>query len=101
MHVYEFSWRTKQSDLGACHALELPFVFDTLSAPEGHGLTGPDAPQALATEMHGAWVAFARDGDPGWRQYTPDDRAVMTFDDAASRVVEDPRADELACWAQP
>jgi para-nitrobenzyl esterase len=98
VHVYEFSWRTKKSDLGACHALELPFVFDTLAAPDGRPLTGPDAPQELATEMHGAWVAFARDGDPGWRRYTPDDRAVMTFDDAASRVVQDPRADELARW---
>jgi para-nitrobenzyl esterase len=97
VHVYEFSWRTAQLDLGACHELELPFVFDTLAAPEAHGLTGPDAPQALASEMHGAWVAFARDSDPGWRRYSPDDRAVMIFD-SASRVVADPRGDELARW---
>ena len=97
VHLYEFSWRTAQPDLGACHALELPFVFDTLAAPEAHGLTGPDAPQALASEMHGAWVAFARDSDPGWRRYSPDDRAVMIFD-SASRVVADPRGDELIAW---
>jgi para-nitrobenzyl esterase len=66
--VYEFSWPSPQFDgrLGACHALELGFTFDTL-ALEAHGaLMGPDAPQALADEMHGAWVRFAKTGDPGW-----------------------------------
>jgi para-nitrobenzyl esterase len=97
VHVYEFSWPTPLADLGACHALELPFVFDTLATPEAHQLTGANPPQALATEVHNAWVAFARDGDPGWRRYTPDDRAVMTFD-TESGIVLDPRPDELACW---
>jgi len=31
------------------------------------GLLGPDpAPARLAAEVHGAWVAFARTGNPGW-----------------------------------
>jgi para-nitrobenzyl esterase len=42
-------------------------------------------------------VAFARDGDPGWPAWTPDNPAVMTFD-LASEVVTGPRADELALW---
>jgi carboxylesterase type B len=31
-YMYEFAWRSPQFDkrLGACHALEIPFVFDTL-----------------------------------------------------------------------
>jgi para-nitrobenzyl esterase len=97
VHVYEFAWQTPVSGLGACHALELPFVFDTLAAPAARGLTGQDPPQELANEMHGAWVAFARDGDPGWPRYTPESRAVMTYD-TPSRVVHNPRGDELACW---
>ena len=30
--MYEFAWRSPQfgGRLGACHALEIPFVFDTL-----------------------------------------------------------------------
>ena len=32
-YMYEFAWRSPQFDgrLGACHALEIPFVFDTLA----------------------------------------------------------------------
>ncbi|GHI85600.1 carboxylesterase/lipase family protein [Streptomyces xanthophaeus] len=64
--VYEFAWPSGIPGLGACHALELGFVFDTLHVPEAAWLAGPDAPQALAAQMHAAWVAFAVDGDPGW-----------------------------------
>ncbi|MGP3689860.1 carboxylesterase/lipase family protein [Streptomyces sp. IBSNAI002] len=65
-YLYEFAWRSGLPGLGACHALELGFVFDTLDAPEAAWLAGPDAPQALADEMHAAWVRFAMTGDPGW-----------------------------------
>ena len=97
-HLYEFAWRTPVSGLGACHALELPFVFDTLSAPDGlESLTGPEPPEALAKEMHSAWVSFARHGDPGWPAYTPDHRAVMAWD-TPSKLFLDPRPEELASW---
>ena len=69
-YAYDFAWRSPACGgrLGACHGLELPFVFDTLAAATGPtGLLGPDdPPQALADRMRDAWVAFARDGDPGW-----------------------------------
>lgn len=63
--VYEFAWRSPAFDgrLGACHALELGFVFDLLDLPSYGPLTGGQAPQALADEMHDAWIAFA-EGDP-------------------------------------
>ncbi|OFE16724.1 carboxylesterase [Humibacillus sp. DSM 29435] len=95
VYTYEFAWPTPVMGLGACHALELGFVFDTLG--EGSAMAGANAPQPLADEMHRAWVAFARDGDPGWTAWTPDDPAVMTFD-CESEVVYGPRADELALW---
>ncbi|MDN5796097.1 MAG: carboxylesterase family protein [Intrasporangium sp.] len=98
-HVYEFAWRTDLvAELGACHALELGFVFDTLGREPGPTLVGPGAPQSLATEMHSAWVSFASTGDPGWAAYTPDRRAVMTFG-VPSEVVVDPRGDERRAWA--
>ncbi|MFD3872974.1 carboxylesterase/lipase family protein [Streptomyces sp. NPDC058623] len=68
-HLYEFRWSSGVPGLGACHALELGFVFDTLGVPESSWLAGPDAPQALADEMHAAWVAFAVSGDPGWEPW--------------------------------
>ena len=85
--------------LGACHALEIGFVFDTLDLGPNQML-GPmlgGAPQALADAMHGAWVAFATTGDPGWPRYDPDRRATMRFD-TVSRVVDDPRAFERGLW---
>jgi para-nitrobenzyl esterase len=95
VHCYELGWPTPVGGLGACHALELGFVFDTLGT--GSALAGETAPQQLADQMHRAWVAFARDGDPGWTAWTPDAPAVMTFD-VTSEVVTGPRADELALW---
>ncbi|RJQ73763.1 carboxylesterase/lipase family protein [Pseudonocardiaceae bacterium YIM PH 21723] len=65
-YTYEFGWRSSAVDgqLGAAHAVELPFVFDSLGFPE---LLGPgEPPAALATEVHRAWVRFARTGYPGW-----------------------------------
>jgi para-nitrobenzyl esterase len=97
VHVYEFAWRTAVADLGASHALELGFVFDTLDKSSGP-LAGGNPPQSLATEMHSAWVGFASTGEPGWAPYTPDQRVVMRFD-AISEVVIDPRAEERRAWA--
>ena len=60
--------RSSTDLLGACHGLEIPFVFDTL----GNGtepLWGTNPPQQLADTMHAAWVAFATNGDCGWPKY--------------------------------
>jgi para-nitrobenzyl esterase len=67
-HSYLFDWRG--GPYGACHAAELPFVFDNtelpaLRAPDG--LLGPRIPATLATRLHQAWVRFATTGDPGWQ----------------------------------
>ena len=55
-------------------------------------------PQQLADAMHGAWVRFARDGDPGWPRYDVQHRATMRFGLTPS-VVEDPYARERQLWA--
>ncbi|RGD55461.1 carboxylesterase/lipase family protein [Kitasatospora xanthocidica] len=74
---YSFGYRSTALDgrLGAAHAIELPFVFDLADEPWLHGdtgLLGPDpAPAGLAARVHGAWVAFAGTGDPGWAAYDP------------------------------
>ncbi|MFF9978368.1 carboxylesterase/lipase family protein [Streptomyces erythrochromogenes] len=70
--LYEFTWCSGVPGLGACHALELGFVFDTLSVPEAGWLAGRETPQELADEMHGAWVRFATTGDPGWAPWNGD-----------------------------
>jgi para-nitrobenzyl esterase len=97
--MYEFAWRSPQyaGRLGACHYLEVPFVFDTLGSPSVRAVAGAEPPQQLADEMHRYWLDFAADGNPGWPSYTPERRAVMTFD-VESAVAEDPRAEERAAW---
>ncbi|MCP3805354.1 carboxylesterase family protein [Allokutzneria sp. A3M-2-11 16] len=69
---YEFAWRSEafEGKLGAAHAVELPFVFDTVHVP---GLRGPKAllgptepPRDLVDRMHSTWIRFAETGDPGW-----------------------------------
>ncbi|MFT4128130.1 MAG: carboxylesterase family protein, partial [Gordonia sp. (in: high G+C Gram-positive bacteria)] len=94
--VYEFDWRTPVDNLGACHALELAFVFDTLATNES--FTGPQPPQQVADDMHAAWVAFATAGDPGWAGYRHGE-AVRVFGAPQSRTTALPRAADLAALA--
>jgi len=60
--------------LGACHVIELPFVFDQLQLP---ALAGPrgmlgtaPVPAELASRVHRAWIDFATTGNPGWAPHT-------------------------------
>ena len=101
--MYEFAWPSPLMDgrLGSCHALEMPFVFDTLDLRTGQmmgGALGEDPPQQLADTMHRAWLDFATTGEPGWPRYDLARRAVMRFD-VRSSVVDDPYAAERDLWA--
>jgi para-nitrobenzyl esterase len=98
--MYEFAWQSSLYDgrLRACHYLEVPFVFDTLDSPSAPLVTGSAPPQRIADVMHQHWVDFAATGDPGWPAYTPEKRAVMTFD-LESHVVDDPRSEQRVAWA--
>jgi para-nitrobenzyl esterase len=98
-YVYEFGWRSDLYDgqLGACHALEIGFVFDTIDAPGVGALYADGAPRALATSMHSTWVDFARTGNPGWDTYESDTRRTMTFD-VTNTVGGDPRRTRRVAW---
>jgi para-nitrobenzyl esterase len=99
-YVYEFGWRSPLFDgrLGACHAVELPFVFDRLVDSSSEGLVGSGAPQSVADTVHSAWVSFARRGDPGWAHYDLNRRATMRFIEGASAVADDPHGAERELW---
>ncbi|WP_431918763.1 carboxylesterase/lipase family protein [Nonomuraea jabiensis] len=103
-YAYEFAWRSHALDgeLGATHAVELPFVFDLADRPELNGpnaLLGPDKPPGdLATRMHETWIRFARTGDPGWDPYDDERRATMRID-AEWTQVDDPRSQERQVWS--
>jgi len=85
---YQFTWESPSlgGALGACHALDLPFVFGVLDK-QGAGLFaggGPEA-QRLSERMMDAWIGFARSGDPShaglpggrWDPYDSERRATM------------------------
>jgi para-nitrobenzyl esterase len=96
-YMYEFAWAAP--GLGAVHALEVPFVFDTIGpdVPLFGALLGTSAPQSLADEMHARWVAFASTGDPGWPKYDRERRATICLG-TPSAVVDDPRSWERDLW---
>jgi para-nitrobenzyl esterase len=98
-YMYEFAWRSPVlgGRLGACHALEIGFVFDTLDAEGGDALYGSSPLAELAARMHKAWVDFARSGRPGWDAYDLDTRATMTFD-LDSTLIRDPRPEQRVLW---
>ncbi len=102
-YAYRFAWRSRALDgqLGATHAVELPFVFDLTDLPELNGpraLLGPHRPPAdLAARVHGAWIRFARTGDPGWDPYDTGRRATMRID-AEWTQLDDPDGRERRAW---
>lgn len=76
--VYEFAWESPVRDLRAAHALDIAFAFDLLEDDDARRLNGDGAPAALGAEMHAAWVAFIRDGNPGWPAFR-DGRSTRVF----------------------
>lgn len=83
----------------AAHCVEIPFAFDLLDAERVTAATGPHPPQSLADAMHGAWVAFVRDLDPGpeWPRYTNKRRTTMTWD-TTPHTLDDPLGAERRIW---
>lgn len=96
---YLFTWESTVPGLGACHALDVGFVFGNMSK-EFHG-SGPAA-ERLATNMQDAWIAFARTGDPSceglgdWPPYG-DKRRTMILEENC-HVEDAPYEDERRAW---
>ncbi|CAN5124527.1 carboxylesterase family protein [soil metagenome] len=81
-HVFEFDWPSPALNgrLGAAHAVDVPFVFDTLEVASGpRNFLGPNPPQALSDSIRALWVRFARDGFAPWPSYSPDTRLVYSL----------------------
>ena len=97
--VYRFDYPAPQDNhrLGACHGVEIPFVFDTITRGDIRPLLGDAPSQAVAGRMHQTWVNFITVGDPGWPAYDTSSRATGLLADTIT-VADDPSAGERACW---
>ncbi|MFD0687690.1 carboxylesterase/lipase family protein [Actinomadura fibrosa] len=69
--TYRFDWQPPGSPFGACHCVELPFVFgDPEPWRDAPMLGGAPPPPSLVTEMQDAWTGFVHKGTPGWSRGT-------------------------------
>jgi len=95
--AYRVSWPTPAAGgrLGACHGVDVPFVFGTFAHAEP--LVGTAPPRELGDAVHRAWARFAATGDPGWPAYGSGGRAVMDFG-AEPRAIHDPDAARRIMW---
>jgi para-nitrobenzyl esterase len=101
VYMYLWSWKTPvlPDKLFAMHTLEVPFVFgNTDELPEIVG-TGPEQ-KPLSEKIQGAWVNFARSGNPNhaklppWKPFTTAARDTMVFD-TETRLVANPLGEDL------
>jgi para-nitrobenzyl esterase len=99
--VFMYLFRWAAGPLRSGHGFELPFVFDNVG---GAVLEPSPSRLRLAAEMSEAWLAFARDGEPGhdglphWPAYDLHQRATMIFDRDRSELEPDPCGDDRVAW---
>jgi para-nitrobenzyl esterase len=99
VYSYLFDWKSAVPGLGACHALDVGFVFGNLR-PAFH-CAGPEA-EGLATKMQDAWLAFARTGDPSceslgkWPRYSKRRETMVLGKEC--HVEEAPYDEERQAW---
>jgi para-nitrobenzyl esterase len=104
-YLYQLNWKTPVQDglRFSPHCLEIPFVFQNVwHMPELVG-TGPKI-QSMADRISGAWVAFARTGNPShsgipqWPAFQSNQRMTMVIDNEW-KVVNDLNRDERLAMA--
>lgn len=86
--LFRFDWSAPDSGLGACHCLDLPFVFGTFDAFEGaRMLAGADrsSMEALSRVIRSAIGRFVRTGSPAgadlpeWPSLTADKPVLLAL----------------------
>jgi para-nitrobenzyl esterase len=99
VYMYRKDWGSPINNgmLKAAHAMELSFVFGTYDSIRH--FVGPGyGPERMAMQMHPAWVAFAKTGNPNanaippWPTYDTKSRSTMMFN-LESKVENDPLGD--------
>ena len=89
-NTYVYHWKYPGEDelFGACHAIELSYVFNN---PQENIYTGDKYNYELANEVQEMWVNFARTGNPStpkhtWEKYNNETRKSMILDENIEMV---------------
>lgn len=77
-----------EKDLGTMHALDLPFVFDTLEAMTGW-FSATQRDLDFKEDIHTYWLNFIKTGDPNngdkvpaqWPKYNKQDKKILVLDE--------------------
>jgi para-nitrobenzyl esterase len=100
--VYQMNWHRNAPGARAMHTIDIPFMFDNLSAAPGQVGTTPEelaAAQPLADTMSGMLIHYAAAGNPNhpglptWPAYDLKERNTMIWE-SAPHIEKDPRGDE-------
>ncbi len=97
VYMYYWAYPSALPRLGACHAVELAYVFGNL---EETIYTGRDVYAPLSEKVQQMWINFAKTGDPGledmrWTPYTAQSRNTLILD-RDIRMVKDLKEDQRA-----
>ncbi len=103
--MYSFEWETPLFDgrLGAPHALDVPFTFDTIDLTNATDMS--DGARKVAATMAETWIAFARTGNPNnatiphWPAYNAAERPTLLLD-VEPGVVNDLRGEQRVLWQE-
>ena len=96
MYRFDYPSPAANHGLGACHGVEVPFVFGNVGLAEA-SLIGDTPSQSVADQAHRVWVDFITRGDPGWAAYDTGRRTTGLLAESLT-VADDPAGDERARW---
>ena len=106
--LYQIRWRTpvEGGRRLSPHCIEIPFAMQNhWQLPEMVG-TGPEL-QPLADQVSGAWIAFARSGNPShpgipkWPVYTATERSTMHINNEWTLATDPDREERVALAPLP
>jgi para-nitrobenzyl esterase len=89
--MYWFTWPTPVfgGAIGSCHALDIPFAFDNLSAPRTDGLTGDGTERAhIAKRFADEIVHFAKESVASWPAFDVAARNTLEINAEFSVLVD-------------
>ncbi|MDT4892440.1 MAG: para-nitrobenzyl esterase [Pseudonocardiales bacterium] len=105
-YAYAFTWQSHNpsADLGAFHAVDIPFTFDTHDRVGWGEFVGiDDEGRAVGHALRSAWAAFAATGDPSsevsgpWPAYDTRTRTMKILGTPLA-VVDDPLGELREWW---